>query len=342
MNVILATIRPDPMMNLDSRTSRQVVFVYEHVCGGGMAGEDLPESWAIEGRDMLEAAVLAFADAGCDVVTTADARFAPHLPAEVIPIDRPDKLHEILRDVPRSTRHGLLIAPETEGILERISTIADLVPGWNLGSSAEAVALCGDKRATARHLRTARLPHPQPLDVSAHLRPYCPDSPYVVKPVDGAGSLDTFRVDGIAPDDFFDKFALERARFLVQPFVPGTSAGISFLCDGEGEAEPVAACLHEVRFEPVEPGIAHIVCDGGGSMRDLPHETVERVSEALRTIPGLRGWAGVDVVLDGAGRLATILEINPRLTSSFVWAINRTMRSEIASRWLATARRSGL
>lgn len=317
------------MNRSQSRPGRPRVFVYEHVSGGGMAGQSLPDSWLHEGQAMLEAAVIAMADAGCDVLTTADARLDPNLPAETIRIDQPGLIDTILADVARRTDRGLLIAPETGGILHRLTKLADQAAGWNLGSSADAVALCGDKPATARHLQAQKLPHPR----SGSKDSISPNSLFVVKPVDGAGSLDTWLVAGSKQGELFGRYGLDRSQFVVQQYVSGASAGLSVLCDGQGGAIAVSACLHNVRLEPIEPGIAKFTIDSGRPS-PLPGDTAAAM-RAVRFIPGLRGWVGVDVILDPAGDIATILEINPRLTSSFVWALNRTARSEIIAQWLA-------
>jgi hypothetical protein len=41
-------------------------------------------------------------------------------------------------------------------------------------------------------------------------------------------------------------------------------------------------------------------------------------SAACRTIPGLRGFVGVDLLLDEETGTVTVVEINPRLTTSYL------------------------
>ncbi len=318
------------------------VFVYEHVCGGGKAGEDLPESWLAEGRAMLEAAVMAFADAGCRVVTTLDARFDIDLPAETIRVESPRKAEEILIEMTQRTDRGLLIAPETDGVLLRLTKLTDLKSGWNLGSTPEAVALCADKIATSNHLNDYGFPIYDPFRLHDFGESIEHEGLFVVKPIDGAGTVDTFLVPGPSVRSFAARYLADPSRFHCMRFVPGPSVGYSFYCDGQGGAVPIAACRHEVRFEPVEPWIFRFRLDEGSPAPVPGEDQCAIVKDAIRTIPGLRGWIGVDVILELTGQVATILEINPRLTSSFVWAINRTVRSEIMSRWLASTMPNGL
>jgi len=318
------------------------VFVYEHVCGGGMAGQDLPESWLAEGRAMLEAAVAAFADAGCKVVTTLDARFDIDLPAETIRVEPPRTADQILIEMTHRTDYGLIIAPETDGVLLRLTKLADLKSGWNLGSTPEAVALCGDKIATSRHLIQHGFLIPDSFRLNEFGESIEHEGLFVVKPIDGAGTVDTFLVPGPSVRSFAARYLPDPSRFHGLRFVPGPSVGYSFCRDGQGGAVPVAACRHELRLEPLEPWIFRFRSDEGSPAPAPGEDQCSIVKEAIRTIPGLRGWIGVDVILEVNGQVATILEINPRLTSSFVWALNRTARSEIVSRWLASRMPKGL
>ena len=60
--------------------------------------------------------------------------------------------------------------------------------------------------------------------------------PAVLKPVDGAGSVDTFYLDG--PADLPES-ALRMPQALLQPFVPGEPMSASFLVSPEGRAWPI-------------------------------------------------------------------------------------------------------
>lgn len=315
--------------------TNRAAFVFEFVSGGGMANLDLPASWLEEGRAMLEAAVQALVDNRIEVLTTIDTRFDFPLPAQTIRVEHVDRVETILTDALRSTDFGLIIAPESDGILQRLTTLAESASGWHLGSSADAVALGADKLATSLHLlQNPSLRRLMPATLIGSSRTHVSER-VIVKPVDGAGSIDTFLVAGSSLELAFARLGLDRSRFVVQEFVPGVSAGLSFLSDGMGNVEHVAACVHDVTFEHVEPGIDRIVLKDGQPVRQVSEQAITIAAEAVRAIPGLRGWVGVDVILDANGRLAAILEINPRLTSSFVWALNRTDRSDIMSRWLA-------
>src|SRR5262245_25792257 len=70
------------------RRRERTVVIHEYVTGGGLAGQDLPESWAAEGRAMRIAAARDFAAVrGVRVVMTLDARFPEEPgPWKIVPI----------------------------------------------------------------------------------------------------------------------------------------------------------------------------------------------------------------------------------------------------------------
>ena len=146
-----------------------------------------------------------------------------------------------------------------------------------------------------------------------------PRFPVVVKPVYGAGSTATFRVDRM--EDLMPTLAeaesegLGETSMLIQDYVPGRPASVAFLC-GPGGNVPLVPCWQ------------HLSDDGrfkylGGELPippDLAGRAVDLASRAVNCVPGLLGYVGVDLVLGNApdGSADYAIEINPRLTTSYV------------------------
>ena len=106
--------------------------------------------------------------------------------------------------------------------------------GRSLGCSPDAIALCGDKLRCGEHLRARGIATPPsvrvvPRDGLPRDHPY----PAVLKPIDGAGSLDTYCVE--SPDDLHDAVAA-MPEALLQPFVPGSAMSAAFLVAEERRA----------------------------------------------------------------------------------------------------------
>ena len=276
-------------------------FVFEHVSGGGMAGDPVPRGLARQGRAMLEAVARELRDAGASVTTTRDARIELELDGVgVRPVERDPAaaLDALSADADRS----LVIAPECGGVLA--GWLDRLARGGRVicNAGAEAAALCGDKLALSETWRAAGVPTP-------HTRPASEgpsDFPAVVKPRFGAGAESTRRVrrvwDWPGPAD----------EAVAQPWVEGEAASVAFLVR-DGRADPLVTAAQNVAW-------ADDLASYRGGALPLDGSAAERAIDlgrrALAPIRGLRGLIGVDLVIGADAASDTAIEINPRATVS--------------------------
>ena len=320
------------------------VFVSEFICGGGLSGEPLPDSLQREGRAMLWAVVedlLQIPD--CCVSTTLDARLTPEvrLPEssrcriEVVSNAAAEQhlFHELVAD----SDAVLVIAPETDGQLaERVRRVLSF-GAKSLNCSPEAIELCGDKLRLARHFESHSLPT-VPTEIIDWTREPATESrlnEWVIKPRDGAGSWLTFRVRTNSPEEW-QRAATAYAsagishNALVQPFVAGLPLSVGCHCQPDGEVE-----VFPIGQQRLSRGFEYL---GGSIPASLPGVTEVAVRELVRracaTIPGLNGHIGFDLLLpDADPTRPLIVEINPRLTTSYV-GYRRLSASNLAARWL--------
>lgn len=297
---------------------------------------------------------------GVRVVATLDDR----LPEEPTPWTTvrigPGEEVETFARLAAETDHTLCIAPETGGVLLERARIIERVGGRSLGSSPEAIALTGDKWRLYLHWRDARIPTPltrlvrlsdslpdprgfRVPDVAVlrsgpprrHANPVEHESgwfdeaascPAVVKPIDGAGSMHTYLIEsrGAAlPDDLG---ALELG--LLQPYDAGLPMSASILAGADDRMIPVGIGRQRV-----------VVRDGrfvylGGTVPAGPGASAAEALRAVATVQGLRGWVGVDFLLDEATGRVSVLEINPRLTTSYVGWRRLLPAGTLARVWL--------
>jgi predicted ATP-grasp superfamily ATP-dependent carboligase len=302
-------------------------LLHEYVTGGGLAGQELPASLAAEGRAMRRALATDFAAAGRRVIMTLD----PRLPDEPGPwtVARLDlsRGNGPLADLAAGAGLALVVAPETERALD-LAVEAVLGAGCpSIGCEPAAIAQAGDKLWAIETLQEAGLPVPPTLPVLRALPP--PGEEYfpgVLKPQDGAGSLHTVLVPG--PAAWRQSFGPLRAAVL-QPYVPGPSCSASFLVDGRGEPHPVGIGRQRIALDGLRFAYR------GGSVPD-PEATPEMArvcAAAMRVIPGLRGWVGVDFLVDAEGAVR-LLEINPRVTTSYVGWRALLPAGALARAWL--------
>src|SRR3954454_13983279 len=133
---------------------RLTVFVHEFVTGGGLSGEELPPSWAAEGRAMRRALAEDFSLLpGVRVVMTLDSRLpdepGPWSAVRVGPGEEPD----LFASLASESEYTLCVAPETGGIREARARAISRVGGRSLGCGPEAIALCADKLRLSELLR---------------------------------------------------------------------------------------------------------------------------------------------------------------------------------------------
>jgi len=312
----------------NQRTMR--VLLYEWCCSGGLLGPDrdaildpssdpaADHSIAREGEAMV-LAILADAarSTSLRIETLVDATRPLDLPpgSLAFPVG-PGQEIEALRD--RATRCDLtlVIAPETGGILaRRVASVRDH-GDVAIAPDARFILTASDKHATVLALAAAGLPVP----AGRSLPPHAPWPtgflrPAVRKPLDGVGG------DGltfVGPGDPEPAPGSRPAR--LETAVSGTPVGVACLC-GPGACIPLAPLEQRFSTGPVPAYLGGVPLPDPG-LRHRARTLACRAIAALErgTAAAARGWVGVDLVLGERrdGREDRILEINPRMTTSFV------------------------
>lgn len=286
------------------------IFVCEYVTGGGLNGQPLPPGLAAEGDLMLRALVNDLAALpGLSVVTTRDARLpVGDLPCAIETLAAERDSWSSWRRLTEACDALWPIAPESGGLLERLSRMAQVSGRRLLGSTADTVRLTASKRATAARLGSQGV---VVVPCGSAEAPPASRTGWVVKPDDGAGCEATFLLQTPAALRRWRDSTADTARFVVQPFVPGPAVSLSLLCRN-GFAR-LLSCNRQVvtceagrfRFHGVEVG-------GHAARRDAYEAIAGTIAGA---IPGLWGYVGVDLIETDAGPL--LLEVNPRLTTSY-------------------------
>jgi predicted ATP-grasp superfamily ATP-dependent carboligase len=305
------------------------ILVHEWVTGGGMAGVSLPASWAAEGRAMRRAIASDFASLpGVRVVMTLDARLPDEPgPWTVVRIGHEQDVDEWAR-IAAEADWTVLIAPETGGTLADCSRTLAQRGGRSLGSTPEAVEWTGDKLKLGAFLgeRGIRTPSCRRVVPSQPL-PQDVRYPAVLKPIDGAGSAETYLIPepGLVPDE---AKALHEA--LLQPFVPGVPSSASFLVGPDNKAQLIG--IGRQRVEIREGRFVY----RGGILPDPEAVPAPALGQAVESIAGLRGFVGVDFLRDADQETITILEINPRPTTSYVGLARILPSGFLAQAWINT------
>jgi len=253
-------------------------------------------------------------------LTTLDCRIdLQHrkLPADEVFTIEPDQREQVFAAMLERSDAVLIIAPETDGILARLSRIVEDRGLPLLGSFATAVKIAGDKGTCYKLFSEAGLPTPLTVKTSiAQVRQAVLNFgfPLVTKPLDGVGSEGVCLIDCLADLDHAVDILRSHtghAEILLQKFVPGIHASVSMLISGDSVL-PLS-----LNGQQIEIGCPFTY---KGGLIPLEHplqaRAFENAAKAARLIPGLQGYVGVDLILDE--RDAWVIEVNPRITTSYI------------------------
>ncbi len=302
------------------------VFVGEYVCGGGLANvppEQIPKSLRQEGVAMLRAIVSDLSELA-ETVVPVDPRFQLDLdPRQLVEMDPHHAIWGQWVTAAKGCDSALIIAPESDGLLAQ--GVAMLRAGGVdvIAGSGDFLRVASDKLLTAKTLIAAGVSHPPYLALSdrrlkEQLKSY---DQFVVKPRDGCGTQQIMRFDRL--DDA--RAALEENQIL-QAWMPGRAISIA----------AVASATRQVYLPAVSQDLSEVDCEYAGGQGPLDDEDQRRATAlASRAIaampPTIRGFVGLDLLLGDRPSEDYVIEINPRLTTSYV-GLRRMINGNLAAR----------
>lgn len=223
---------------------------------------------------------------------------------------------------------ALIIAPETDGILTRLTRLAEESGKVVLGSSSSATELAGNKYKLLKLLAAQGLSVPRTGLITRTARPWAAPVfrrlalPLVVKPAAGAGCQGVFLLERAEQLTAAGAWRTARPPMLVQEYIAGEAVSVSCLVTG-GQALPVSVNQQLLRVN----GQFHFA----GITTPYSHPQAEAAKavakRACETVSGLAGFVGVDLVLGAAGPV--IIEINPRITAAYI-ALREVLAGNLA------------
>ncbi len=261
-----------------------------------------------------------------------DRRYLPQLRSRpgLQVIDNGDRYDQCFAQMIDEADAAFLIAPETGGQLEALTAIVEGCGKLVIGSSAAGIKAAGDKLLTYRLLKAHGIATPRTLRVRPADDPASIGRrlgyPVVVKPIDGVGCHNVFIARRSSELERTIAAARQKtagATLLAQPYIDGVAASVSLLTDGS-RVLPLTLNLQEIR------GRSRLTYHGGCVPFEHPLRALafRRAEEVVQAMPGLKGYVGVDLVLTDHD--AVIIEVNPRLTTSYV-GVRQVLRQNPAA-----------
>jgi predicted ATP-grasp superfamily ATP-dependent carboligase len=285
------------------------VVLYEWCLSGGLAGGDA--AIAREGRMMLEAlAADATKDPALDVMVLVEAGRTVDLPSRARAVTVPvgDDVASLVA-ASRAADWAVVVAPETDGELSARVRAVRAAGGRVLAPADRVIDVASDKQATVDALAGRGIAVPAGRTLAAgESNPAGFHMPAVRKARTGCGG-EGLRI--LTARDTPPASVPTR----LEAFTSGLPVGVSCLCGPQ--ATVVLPPLRQV-FTP-GPAPRYLGSD------PLADENVAARARTLaaRSISAVGadgGWVGVDLILGSRpdGRDDRVLEVNPRVTTSFV------------------------
>lgn len=311
------------------------IFVYEFVSGGGWwsVDQENPPTGSLlnEGSAMLRALLRDFEPLG-SVCTLRDYRCQLDTgAAEFKPIHSAAEERDCFAQFTRNADWTIVIAPEFDRhLLDRCEWVVRS-GGRQLGPGIEFVSIASDKERTARRLAEAGVPASRGVLVSKQTDfDNRFEFPAVLKPRDGAGSLDVRLVENWEQV----RTAVSDGReYRLEEFHAGLAASVSVL-SGIRSCHVLPACMQQLssdnRFRYL---------GGSGPLAPALCDRAERLArQTIAAMPSTVGYWGMDLVLgnDESGIEDVVIEINPRLTTSYL-GLRQMVRGNLAAAMLDAA-----
>lgn len=303
------------------------IFVGEYVCGGGLAHQSLDEipfGLREEGAAMLRAIVSDLNEVA-ETIVPLDPRFSALDcdACETFEIDVEETLWGQWLTAARECDAALIVAPESDGILAKAVAMLHAAGVDVISGSGDFLRVASDKLLTAKTLNAAGVPHPLYMALSdrrfqKELQQF---DKFVVKPRDGCGTQEIKKFDS------FDNARAElEDNLILQPWMPGRAISIAM----------VASATHHTFLPAVAQNLCEVTCEYAGGHGPLDDDSQRRAAAlASRAIaampPTVRGFVGLDLLLGARASEDCVIEINPRLTTSYV-GLRRMIHGNLAAR----------
>jgi len=305
------------------------IILYEYASGGGYAGQKLPTGILAEGFGVLRSLTTDFKANGDEVTLLLDARLSrlnPPLDADhTFPVMYPEEPEKLLTSLAKINDSIYIIAPETGQTLQTIVELAEKTGKTTLNSKSTTITKVADKALLYAHLKEQGFPVPKNLLINVSntfqkTRKTINQKlsyPLVFKPVDGVGcnGLSILKEESqIGKAIAKIKSESKCSYFIAQEFIEGESVSVSLLAT-KNTALAVSLNRQNIAMTGPEESSSY---NGGCVPLDHPfkQEAFDLSEKVVKSINGLWGYIGVDLVL--APDMPYVVDVNPRLTTSYI------------------------
>jgi predicted ATP-grasp superfamily ATP-dependent carboligase len=327
--------------------NKNKLFIFEFIAGGGFNQEEIPPSLFCEGYGMLRSIISDFKELNFEISTLVDYRItflSSLLKADsIITVSSNDNYLEKFKKMVFECNYCFIIAPEFSNILYDLTKIVIEYNKTLLSIELDGVELFSSKIKTYEFFKKNGMKTPLTyeiplldgtLDINFVLEKFGElKGPIIIKPEDGVGAEHTYY--------FRTKFQLKRffkkidkriepnRRFIIQEYIQGWDLSLSLIgtktnTNLQNEKPLLLSINYQAILRDRDGGIVYF---GGATPNTVGNneDIIKNIEIELKklNILNLNGYFGVDFIMKG-GSYIYFIEINPRLTTSYIGIRNAT------------------
>ena len=255
-----------------------------------------------------------------EICTTMDIRLVKdsspkQLCAKCIIVNKHEDIWQIWQTQIQTADAVWLIAPETDGILKKLTQLAE-TPKSNglqnplvLGCGLASIEVSSKKIDTYLALEAAGI-----ASIPTYTWENWPENQqtWLAKPNDGAGCNDIACFNHAKDLRDWIEDNHKQITHVIQAFQPGQAASISCVMH-EGKVELLSCNSQRIEINNQMLSYTGGVVNG---MRDYWPQFELVANKIAQALPSLAGYVGIDVIVDGEE--VVVVEINPRLTTTYI------------------------
>lgn len=304
------------------------LLIVEWISGGGLSNQKLSSSILSEGYAMLRSVISDCKTAGHKVTTFLDSRLTgfnpPNKADNIFPISTCDEFYRKIAEFSSLVDGVFVIAPESGQVLENIVETVEKSGGISLNCRVNAIKQVSNKMSTYETLKKQGTQVPETVLIESaekinNIKSLAKNLgyPVIFKPLEGV-SCNGLSV--VKTEEEIERALLKIAQestkeqIIIQKQIIGKNVSACVFSDG---TKAKAVTLNK-QFVSLASPADESKYYGGIVPYNHPLEkkALKTAERAVEAVTGLRGYVGVDMVLTDME--STVIEINPRLTVSYV------------------------
>ncbi|MCK5871687.1 MAG: ATP-grasp domain-containing protein [Methylococcales bacterium] len=288
------------------------ILVFEYICGGGFSSKKIAPTLAKEGLLMLKTLVNELAESGEHQLSILiDKRFIAYFDKSLqfILVHRECNLLATFQKRLSHVDAVWIIAPETEQILYTFTQLVQFSNKILLSSPCSAIKKTADKWQTFHHLSTHKIITIDTVLVKKNATAFPQKT--VLKIRDGVGCENNFMLQNqqaltlkIAQLDHLE-------NYILQPFMEGKKLSLSALFK-QGKSQFICANHQNISINNQQFKLLSCRINAEPE-QDQFQLLLDKIAQAF---PTLWGYVGIDLIQQAQQLI--VVEINPRLTTSYV------------------------